>query len=198
MVHTITGSTQSSSIFDSNCSKDSDSKMTCQYPELDVPQQFLNTTDYEFEFEEDDDVNDDDEKSHGADFQVDIEGESLDFYLGFKLDGYSHYRNLTESLPEYSELEVYSSLPKFDKFKEIKKHEENMLLQITGKRLRHGLKISDYKVKIGRSWCKVASLQENELLCEPPSDEPPGGKGGIHRVVVLPGSKMGEHLIGEL
>ena len=196
MVHTITGSSGSdvTDVFESECTKQSNSKMTCQYPELDIPQQFLDTQkDGDIAFDKDTEK---EKKSHGADFQVKIEGESLDFYLGFHLDGDKSYTNLTESLPEQSVLKIYKAQPTFDKFQDIKMHEPEMQLRITGKKMNYVLDITDYKVKIGKDLCSVLSLNENELICHPPDEEPTGSIDGTHPITVLPGTTLGEYFIG--
>jgi len=37
------------------------------------------------------------------------DGEDVVFYIGFRLDGHKVYENISEELPEYSQLNVYES-----------------------------------------------------------------------------------------
>ncbi len=46
--------------------------------------------------------------------KVHEEGD-LEFYIGFDLDGVNRYQNLSQSLPEFAELDVYVN-PKISKF----------------------------------------------------------------------------------
>ena len=204
MVHTIKASTASDLIkntkmFDSDCTKESDFKMTCQYPELEIPEKFLKTVESEGRQRRSTKKFDKEAKnqtSHGADFQTEVDDERLDFFLGFDLDGDESYKNLTESLPAQSDIIIYASLPEFDNFAETKQYEKDMKLQITGKNLNRGLAKSDYNIKIGKGLCDVLSLTDNELVCGPPVEEPEGGDDGKHQVVVFPGTNLEQHIIG--
>ena len=49
-------------------------------------------------------TSDDDDKSA---YKYKYEDEELEFYLGFELDGFRDYENMTQSLPEYSQIDIY-------------------------------------------------------------------------------------------
>ena len=123
MVHTIirpaekNGSTSESTSFLSECSAKSSTKMKCIYPRMTIPKQFLNTTEKQT-------INDlpaDSSKAKNKEiFKLDLGEEILQIYLGFKLDGYKKYLNLTQSFPNRSKLDIVVSKPTFEPFEELK------------------------------------------------------------------------------
>ena len=140
-------------------------------------------------------------KGKGGDFQLQIDGEKLDFYLGFVLDGEKSFKNLSEALPDLPGLTIYVQLPEFDPFQpEVLQYKPTERIHISGKRLDQGLQVTDYRVTVGVSDCGELDLTSTELSCLPPEDEPTAeGETAErkHSVLVYPGTNIKKHHIGK-
>ena len=190
VVHTISGhlnNTENETTFTSSCAGDTSDTLKCPTPKLNVPDQFKDTFDAK--------TGPYDEDSPATDYTWNIEGESLDFYLGIKLDGDETYTDLSLSLPQYSQIKVYILEPEFDRFTETREVSSKDHLQITGKRLTDGLDITDYAVRIGTGACDVVDLTVNELICVIPTEEGQVQENG-HNVLVHPGTNLSPQHIG--
>ena len=194
MLHTITDSgIQNEAMFTSSCNVTTSDTLQCPTPAVDIPEQFKKAFN---------DQNERDKQKRSttrrqisdADYLLDIEGESLKFYLGLKLDGDQSYNDLRESLPEYSQIQVFISEPEFDTFEGTKEVSGKDPLQITGKRLSDGLDITDYKITIGTGICTMVDLTANELFCEIPEEK--DQQGDEHSVLVYPGTNLSPQLVG--
>ena len=116
VVHTISSQpndTQNDTTFTSSCAVDTSDTLKCLTPKLNIPEQFKHTADEK--------TAPYDEDSAAADYTWNIEGQSLDFYLGITLDGDDTYTDLSQSLPQYSQIKVYFLEPEFDRFTETRK-----------------------------------------------------------------------------
>ena len=82
------------------CAVNDSDTLKCPTPELDIPEQFKIAFDDQNEMDNQQSTTGD--QNSDANYLLDIEGESLEFYLGIKLDGDQSYNDLRESLPEYS------------------------------------------------------------------------------------------------
>ena len=198
VVHTISGQfneTQNETTFTSLCAVNASDTLKCPTPKLEIPDQFKHIADKKImpnDYQNNRSKTDDDAT---ADFTWNIEGESLDFYLGIKLDGDQTYTELSVSLPEYSQIKVYILEPEFDRFTETREVSSKDHLQITGKRLTDGLDITDYAVKVGTRTCDVIDLTVNELVCVILAEE--GQKEeDEHSVLVHPGTNLSPQYIG--
>lgn len=78
--------------------------MTCETPQFTLPRTFE-------DWEDNKQVTKQEEMA--SNFTVTIESESLDFFLGFYLDGVKKYKNLNETtdMTEYSQITVHATLP---------------------------------------------------------------------------------------
>ena len=189
MVHTIKDSgIRNETTFTSSCTVNASDTLKCLTPELIIPEHFKAIA-----FGKAASV----EQTSRADYYWNIEGESLEFYLGLKLDGDQSYTNLKESLPQYSQIKVYILEPEFDVFQDTKEVNSNEHLQITGKRLSDGLDITDYKVQIGLGTCNVVDMTANELICVIPEEEILQ-EDDVHSVHVFPGTNLSPQLIGNV
>ena len=195
MLHTIndTGS-QNETTFTSSCTIKTSETLHCPTPELPIPEQFKTAVDNQNEIRKQSTTAD---QTSDTNYLLDIEGESLEFYLGIKLDGDQSYIDLRESLPEYSQIQVFISEPKFDTFEGAKEVSSKEHLQITGKRLLDGLEISDYKITIGNGICAIVDMTTRDLTCEIP-EEKSQQEEDKHSVLVYPGTKLSPQLIGTI
>ena len=196
MVHTIevgSGDVSSQTVtnYTGPCTINSSTMLKCQTPKLDIPENFHNFIDYPAMIKDDD-------------FNLIIEGQSLQFYLGIRLDGDDSYTNLAESLPEYSKIHVFLKGPDFQTFTNVEHVKHNEHLQITGSGLTDGLGITDYTVRIGSGHCSLVDLTSNELVCIIPEEESvqvanetdKQSNDEQHSVLVHPGRNLGPHFIG--
>ena len=191
VVHTIHShlniyNTRNETAFTSSCAVDTPDTLKCSTPTINIPDQFKRNFD--------DKTGAHDEDS-AADYIWNIEEESLEFYLGIKLDGDQTYADLTQSLPQYSQIKVYILEPECDRFTETREVSSKDHLQITGKRLNDGLDITDYAVRIGTGTCDVIDLTVNELICVIPTEEGQVQENG-HKVLVHPGTNLSPQHIG--
>ena len=190
VLHTIKDSgLQNETMFMSPCSVSTSDTLHCPTPELEIPEQF------KIAFDNQNEIARRQSRSSDANYLLDIEGESLEFYLGISLDGDQSYSDLRESLPEYSQIQVFILEPEFDIFEGTKEVSSKEHLQITGKRLSDGLDIADYKITIGTGICTMVDLTENELICEIP-EEKGQREEDEHSVLVHPGTNLSPQLIG--
>ena len=188
VLHTIkdTG-LQNETMFISLCTVNTSDTLKCPTPALVVPEQF--------KIAFDDQQSTTGDQTSDANYVLDIEGESLEFYLGITMDGDQSYNDLRESLPEYSQIQVFILELEFDTFEDSKEVSRKEHLQITGKRLSDGLDITDYKITIGIGICTMVDLTANELICEIP-EEKGQQEEDEHSVLVHPGTNLSPHLIG--
>ena len=57
---------------------------------------------------------------------------------------------------------------------------------LQGRNLNPPLRTSDVVVLIGREYCNITSVAENQLTCRPPKSQPAAQKGtGLPEVVVI-------------
>ncbi|CAH1793779.1 unnamed protein product [Owenia fusiformis] len=102
------------------------------------------------------------------------------FEIGFGLDGYTKFRNLTEALPQYAQLVVYANpvYYAFTEIDEVKEFDPSSRLQIdiAGSRLDLGVNKDDIEaavmVNIGNGTCTIVNIVYNKLTCEPPATMP--------------------------
>ena len=194
VLHTIKDSgLQNETMFTSSCTVNTSDTLKCPTPELDIPEQFKNAFDDQNEIDNEQGTTGD--QPSDVNYLLEIEGESLEFYLGIKLDGDQSYNDLRESLPEYSQIQVFILEPEFDMFQGTKEVSSKEHLQITGKRLSDGLDITDYKITIGIGICTMVDLTANEMLCEIP-EEKGQQEEDKHSVLVHPGTNLSPQLIG--
>ena len=194
LVHTIQESGfQNETLFTSSCTVNTSDKLKCPTPGLEIPEQFKVNLHKKNELDNQQSTTDD--KNSDADYLLEIEGESLEFYLGIKLDGDESYTDLRESLPQYSQIQVYIFEPEFDTFEDTKEVNSKELLHITGKRLSDGLGITDYTVSIGTGTCAIVDLTGNWLICVIP-EENDQQKEDEYTVLVQPGTNLDPQLIG--
>ena len=175
---------QNDNTFTSSCVVDTSDILKCLTPKLDIPEQFKHTADDAPENSAADD-----------DYTWNIEGQSLEFEMGLTFDADDTYADLSQSLPQYSQLKVYILEPELDRFTETREVNSKDHLQITGKRFTDGLDITDYAVKIGTGTCDVIDLTVNELICVIPTEEGQQQEDG-HKVLVHPGTNLSPQLIG--
>ena len=192
MLHTIKDSgLQNETVFISSCAVNASDTLYCPTPELDIPEQFKTAFDDQNEIHKRSTTAN--QTSH-ANYLLDIEGESLEFYLGIKLDGDQSYIDLRESLSEYSEIQVFILEPEFDTFEGTKEVNSKEHLRITGKRLSDGLEISDYRVTIGTGICTMVDLTAGDLTCVIPEEK--SQQEDEHSVLVFPGTNLSPQHIG--
>ena len=184
---------QNETMFISSCTVYTSDTLMCQTPALVIPEQFKISFDDQNEMVNQQSTTAD--QISDASYFLDIEGESLEFYLGIKLDGDQSYNDLRESLPDYSHIEVFILEPEFDTFEGTKEVNSKEHLQITGKRLSDGLDITDYEITIGIGICTIVDLTANEMICEIP-EEKAQQKEAEHSVLVHPGTNLSPQLIG--
>ena len=190
VLHTIKDSgLQNETMFMSSCIVKASDTLKCPSPALEIPEQFK--IDFDDQNEMDNQQSATGDHTSDANYLLDIEGESVEFYLGMALDGDQSYNDLRESLPEYSQIQVFISEPEFAMFegtncKEVSSKEH---LQITGTRLSDELGITDYKITIGVGICTVVNLTANELICEIPEEKGQQEEDG-HSVLVHPGTNQ--------
>ena len=113
------------------------------------------------------------------------------------MDGDQSYKNLSESLPLFSQFKVFILEPEFDTFKETKEVSRNEHLHITGKRLNDGLDVTDYTVRIGNGTCIALEVTINALVCVIPAQESLE-EDDEHSVHVHPGANLSPQLIGNV
>ena len=194
VLHTIKDSgLQSETLFMSSCAVNDSDTLKCPTPRLEIPEQFKVTPDETNELDNQQSTTDD--QNSDADLLFDIEGESLEFYLGIKFDGDQSYTDLRESLPQYSQIQIYILEPEFDKFENTKEVSNKEHLHVSGKRLSDGLDITDYKITIGLGTCTMVDLTSNKLACEIP-EEKGQQEETEHSVLVHPGTNLSPQLIG--
>ena len=184
---------QNETMFVSSCTVNTSDTLKCPTPQLDIPEQFKNVVDDQNEMDNQQRTTGD--QPSDDNYLLDIEGQSLEFYLGMKLDGDQSYNDLRESLPEYSQIQVFILEPEFDTFGSTKEVSSKEHLQITGKRLSDGLDITDYKITIGTGICTMVDLTKNEMLCVIP-EEKGQQEEDKHSVLVHPGTNLSPQLIG--
>ena len=184
---------QNETMFMSSCTVHTSDTLKCPTPELNVPEQFETAVDDQNQMDNEQSTTGD--HTSDANYVFDTERESLEFYLGIKLDGDQSYNDLRESLPEYSQIQVFILEPEFDTFEGTKEINSKEHLQITGKRLSDGLDITDYKITIGIAVCTMVDLTANELVCEIPEEKGQQEEDG-HSVLVHPGKNLSPQLIG--
>ena len=195
MLHTIEDSgIQNEIMFLSSCTVNISDTLKCPTPELLIPEQFkiaFNEKNKQDNLESTTDV-----QTSDTDHVLEIEGESLRFYLGIKLDGDQSYTDLRKSLPEYSQIQVYISEPEFDMFENTKEVSSKERLYLTGKRLSDGLEVTDYKVTIGLGTCGIVDLSANKLICMIPDVEEGLQDENELSVLVHPGTNLSPQHIG--
>ena len=187
--HTISGQlndNQNKTTFTSSCAVNASDTLKCPTPKLKILDQFKHTADAKTA------PNDHDSTAF---YKLNIEGESLEFYLGIKLDGDQTYIDLRASLPQYSQIKVYILEPEFDRFTETREVSSNERLQLTGKRLTNGLDITDYAVRIGTRTCDVIDLMVSGMVCVIPAEEGQEQEDE-HSVLVHPGTNLSPQYIG--
>ena len=195
VLHTIEDSRiQNEIMFLSSCTVNTSDTIKCPTPELHIPEQFKIA--FNEKNEQDNQESTADFQSSDADHVLEIEGESLRFYLGIKLDGDQSYTDLRKSLPKYSQIQVYISEPEFDIFENTKEVSGKERLYITGKRLSDGLEVTDYKVTIGLATCGIVDLSANELICMIPEEEEALQEENELSVLVHPGTNLSPQHIG--
>jgi hypothetical protein len=180
--------------FASSCAKNSTNVLRCPTPKLYLPCIFHN---YEPNKKVNESVDKDGTESTSPGLHHwDIPGQSLDFRLGIRLDGDETYTDLTNSLPDFSQINVFAMEPEFDRFPGTEEVQEGEVLRITGRRLDDGMTSTDYAVTVGRELCSLMDLNNNELLCMVPG-EAMRGADGKHTVLVRPGLHLGPYDIGK-
>ena len=107
------------------CSVTNSTVMKCLTPEVDLPPAFKNWenetstagSQHPSSGESVNDGNVTPSPEDPADKTVKINDQTLDFYLGFKLDGVTKYKNLsdTKDLIEYSQIKYYTVPPKIER-----------------------------------------------------------------------------------
>ena len=194
VLHTVKDSgLQNKTMFMSSCTVNASDTLKCPTPKLEIPEQFKIAFNDQNELDNLESTSGN--QTSDANYLLDIEGESLEFYLGIKLDGDQSYSDLSESLPEYSQIQVYILVPEFATFEGTKEVISKEHLQITGKRLSDGLDITDYKITIGIGICTMVGLTSNELICEIPAEKAQQEEVE-HSVLVHPGTNLSPQLIG--
>ncbi len=199
MIHTVNNGTErvvTTTVFESACERQTDSTMVCPYPRLVVPPQFLNTREDSGETLEGQKANGTN-TTNGADFKLVIDGQRLDFHLGFSLDGDATYHNLTQSLPHQSALVIYGEPPRFDGIGRVL-FTAGLVLTLPGRWLRRaGHTAADYRVLLGTDAgvCRVTALTDSALVCEPPP--PAAGRHGAHNITVMRGANLEPVHVGE-
>ena len=189
MVHTIKDSDiQNETTFTSPCMVNASDTLKCLTPKVIIPEQFKVHASGKA-------ASDEQTSQAAADNYWNNEGESLEFYLGLKLDGDQSYTRLSESLSQYSQIKVYILEPEFDIFQNTKEVSSNEHLHITGKRLSDGLDITDYSVQIGLGTCNILDMTANELICVIPEEEALQ-ENYEHSVLVHPGTNLSPQVIG--
>ena len=191
MLHTIKDSgSQNETMFTSSCTVNTSDTLKCPTPELEIPERLKNN-------KLDNQKSTTGDQNSDAEYLLDTEEESLEIYLGIKLDGDQSYTDLRESLPEYSHIKVFILEPEFDTFEDTKEVSGNERLHITGKRLSDGLDITDYKITIGVGTCTVVDMTVNTLVCLIP-EEDGQQEQDEHSVLVHPGTNLTPQLIGNV
>ena len=178
---------QTDTTFTSLCEINASGILKCPTPKINIPDHFMHNS------EQLTAVNDQESNA----YTWNIDGESLEFYLGIKLDGDHTYEDLSVSLPQYSQIRVYILEPEFNRFTETREVSSNEHLQLTEKRLTNGLDITDYAVRIGTRACTVVELTVNELICVTPEDEDQEKEDELS-VLVHPGTNLSPQLTGNL
>ena len=196
VLHTIKDSgLRNETSFTSSCYVNTSDTLKCPTSKLEIPEEFRVTPDETNEVDNQQSTTDD--ENSDADYLLDIEGESLEFYLGIRLDGDQSYTDLRESLPEYSQIQVFILEPEFDTFEDTKDVSSKEHLHITGKRLSDGLDITDYKITIGLETCAMVDLTVNKLICVVPEEDGQQEKDE-YSVLVHPGTNLSPQLIGNI
>ena len=195
VLHTIKDSgLQNETMFTSSCTINASDTLHCPTPKLPIPEQFKTAVDNQNEIRKRSTTAD---QTSDTNYLLDIEEESLEFYLGIKLDGDQSYIDLRESLPEYSQIKVFILEPEFDLFDDTKEVSSQEHLHITGKRLTDGLDFTDYKITIGLGTCTMIDMTVKELVCVIP-EEDGQQKKDEHSVLVHPGTTLSPQFIGNI
>lgn len=110
----------------------------------------------------------------------------IGFPIGLRLD------NVTAYLFMHRNSLTFLENPTYDNFTNFVKVYNGDALVIEGRYLNSASDQNDVKVTIGKEYCNVTSLTSTQLLCQPPSQQPPPGNedGDLPEVAVHVGHSL--------